>query len=106
MDVFPKLSEAERQNVRYANTHAGAYLERLHRSSDAGARGWYLALEALALETLRWRAAMQNMYIQAWRSMIESNRATMTQIARNLAPSARYEYDPRTGAYSRYVPYY
>ena len=48
---------------------------------------------------------MQNMYIQTWRSMIESNRATMTAIARNMAPSGRYEYDPRTGGYDRYVPY-
>ena len=36
----------------------------------------------------------------------ESNRATMTQIARNLAPSGRYDYDPKTGGYNRYTPYY
>jgi hypothetical protein len=106
LEVFPGLSEAERQNVIYKNEHTGAYLERLHRSSNVDARSWYLALEALTLETFRWRAAMQNMYIQTWRSMIESNRATMTQIARNLAPSGRYEYDPRTGGYDRYVPYF
>ena len=106
LDVFPGLSEAERQNVIYKNANMGAYLERLHRSPNVDARSWYVALEALTLETLRWRAAMQNMYIQTWRSMIESNRATMTQIARNLAPSGRYEYDARTGAYDRYVPYF
>jgi hypothetical protein len=105
-DVFPGLSDAERQDVTYKNQHMGAYVERLHQSPNANARGWYLALQTLALETLRYRAAMQNMYIQTWRSMIESNRATMTQIARNLAPSARYEYDPRTGGYDRYVPYF
>jgi hypothetical protein len=105
LEVFPGLSDAERQNVIYKNEHTGAYLERLHRSPNVDARSWYVALEALTLETFRWRAAMQNMYIQTWRSMIESNRATMTQIARNLAPSGRYEYDARTGAYDRYVPY-
>ena len=105
-DVFPGLSDAERQDVTYKNQRMGAYVERLHQSPNANARGWYLALQTLALETLRYRAAMQNMYIQTWRSMIESNRATMTQIARNLAPSARYEYDPRTGGYDRYVPYF
>lgn len=105
LEVFPGLSEAERQNVIYKNAQTGAYLERLHRSPNVDARTWYVALEALTLETFRWRAAMQNMYIQTWRSMIESNRATMTQIARNLAPSGRYEYDARTGTYNRYVPY-
>lgn len=106
LEVFPSLSDSERQNVIYKNEHTGAYLERLHRSPNVEARTWYLALQALTLETLRWRAAMQNMYIQTWRSMIESNRATMTQIARNLGPSGRYEYDARTGGYDRYVPYY
>ena len=106
LDVFPGLSEAERQNVIYKNVHMGAYLERLHQSPNGNARLWYVALESLTLETLRYRAAMQNMYIQTWRSMIESNRATMTQIARNLAPSGRYEDDARTGAYDRYVPYF
>jgi hypothetical protein len=106
LDVFPGLNDAARQDVIYKNQHTGVYLERLHQSPNVNARGWYLALEALTLETLRWRAAVQNMYIQTWRSMIESNRATMTQIARNLAPSGRYEYDARTGSYDRYVPYY
>jgi hypothetical protein len=106
LDVFPTMSDAQRQNVSYTNEHTGAYLERLHQSRDVNARTWYLALESLALETLRYRATLQNMYIQTWRSMIESNRATMTQIARNLAPSGRYEYDPRTGGYNRYTPYF
>ena len=106
LDVFPALSDAQRQQVSYTNEHMGAYLERLHQSRNADARTWYLALQSLALETLRYRATLQNMYIQTWRSMIESNRATMTQIARNLAPSGRYEYDARTGAYDRYVPYF
>ncbi|AHG93409.1 hypothetical protein J421_5874 (plasmid) [Gemmatirosa kalamazoonensis] len=105
LQVFPGLTDAQRQDVIYKNEHTGAYLERLHQSPDANARGWYLSLEALTLETFRYRAVMQNMYIQTWRSMIESNRATMTQIARNLAPSGRYEYDARTGAYDRYTPY-
>ena len=105
LDVFPGLSSGEQQNVIYKNTNTSAYLETLHRSPNVDARSWHLSLQALALETLRWRAAMQNMYIQTWRSMIESNRATMTQIARNMAPSGRYEYDARTGAYNRYVPY-
>ena len=106
LEVFPGLSDGERQNVLYKGQHNGAYIERLHRSPSVDARSWYLGLEGLALETLRYRAAMQNMYIQTWRSMIESNRATMTNIARNLAPSGRYEYDPRTGGYDRYVPYF
>jgi hypothetical protein len=106
LEVFPGLRDAERQNVIDKNEHMGGYVERLHRSSNVDASTWYIALEALTLETFRWRAAMQNMYIQTWRSMIESNRATMTQIARNLAPSGRYEYDPRTGGYDRYVPYF
>ena len=105
-DVFPGLSDAQRQDVSYRNEHTGAYLEQLHQSPNVNARTWYYALQMLALETLRYRAAMQNMYIQTWRSMIESNRATMTQIARNMAPSARYEYDPKTGGYDRYVPYF
>jgi hypothetical protein len=105
-EVFPGLSDADRQNVIYKNLHMGAYVERLHRSPNVDASSWYLALESLTLETFRWRAAMQNMYIQTWRSMIESNRATMTQIARNMAPSGRYEYDPQTGGYDRYVPYF
>jgi hypothetical protein len=92
--------------VTYTKEHTGAYLERLHQSRNANARAWYLSLESLALETLRYRATLQNMYIQTWRSMIESNRATMTQIARNLAPSGRYDYDPKTGGYDRYVPYF
>jgi len=106
LDVFPGMSDAQRQNVSYTNEHTGAYLERLHQSPNGSARVWYVALESLALETLRYRATLQNMYIQTWRSMIESNRATMTQIARNLAPSGRYDYDPRTGGYSRYTPYF
>ena len=105
LEVFPGMSEADRQNVVLQNQHVTDYLERLHGSSNPNARSWYLALQALALETLRWRAAMQSMYVQTWRSMIESNRATMTAIARNMAPSGRYEYDPRTGGYDRYVPY-
>ena len=106
LDVFPTLSDAQRQNVTYTKEHTGAYLERLHQSRNANARAWYVSLESLALETLRYRATLQNMYIQTWRSMIESNRATMTQIARNLAPSGRYDYDPKTGGYDRYVPYF
>ena len=105
-EVFPTLSDAQRQQVSYTNEHMGAYVERLHQSRNVDARTWYLALESLALETLRYRATLQNMYIQTWRSMIESNRATMTQIARNLAPSGRYDYDPKTGGYHRYVPYF
>jgi len=92
--------------VSYNNKYTGAYLDRLHQSPDVNARTWYLALQSLSLETLKYRATLQNMYIQTWRSMIESNCATMTQIARNLAPSGRYDYDPRTGGYSRYVPYF
>jgi hypothetical protein len=106
LDVFPTMSDAQRQGVSYENKQTDSYLERLHQSRDANARGWYLGLQALALETLRYRATLQNMYIQTWRSMIESNRATMTQIARNLAPSGRYDYDPKTGGYNRYVPYF
>jgi hypothetical protein len=106
LDVFPTMSEAQRQAVTYTNDHTGAYLERLHQSRNADARTWYFALQSLALETLKYRATLQNMYIQTWRAMIESNRATMTQIARNLAPSGRYDYDPRTGGYDRYVPYF
>jgi len=106
LDVFPTLTEAQRQAVSYTNDHMGAYLERLHQSRNADARTWYFALQSLALETLKYRATLQNMYIQTWRAMIESNRATMTQIARNLAPSGRYDYDPRTGGYDRYVPYF
>ena len=106
LDVFPTLTEAQRQSISYENRQTDSYLERLHQSRDANARGWYLALQSLALETLRYRAQLQNMYIQTWRAMIESNRATMTQIARNLAPSGRYDYDPKTGGYNRYTPYY
>jgi len=86
LDVFPTMTDAQRQNVSYTKEHTGAYLERLHHSRNVDARSWHLALESLALETLRYRATLQNMYIQTWRSMINSNRATMTQIARNLAP--------------------
>jgi len=106
LEVFPGLSESGRQNVTLQNQQVTSYLERLHGSSNADARSWYVALEALTLETLRWRAAMQNMYIQTWRSMIEGNRATMTNISRNMAPAGRYEYDPRSGGYDRYVPYF
>src|SRR5262249_27262063 len=34
LEVFPALSEAERQNLIYKNEHMGAYLERLHRSPN------------------------------------------------------------------------
>jgi hypothetical protein len=103
--VFPGLGEAERQNVILNKQQVTGYLERFHGSPNPDARSWYLALEALTLETLRRRASMQNMVIQTWRSTIESNRATMVNIARNMAPSGRYEYDPRTGGYDRYAPY-
>jgi hypothetical protein len=102
-DVFPTLSEDRRRQVIADNEHMGAYIACLR--GDAVGRLWVNGLEALTLETLRWQMSLQNQYFAAWRSMLESSRATSLNIVGNMAPSGRYEHDPVTGGYDRYVPY-
>ena len=62
-------------------------------------------LEAIQLLRLRqWNDARQ-LEIRALSNLQASHHETMMMIIDNLRPSGRYEYNPVTGRYDRYVPY-
>ncbi len=60
--------------------------------------------EALRLEALKQRQAGQDLTLRAISSMRAKQHETIMLIIGNIAPSGRYEYNPATGRYDRYVP--
>ena len=91
---FPKLDPAQRERLVAMVPAPGADAQQ--RARD---------LEAIQLLRLRqWNDARQ-LEIRALSNLQASHHETMMMIIDNLRPSGRYEYNPVTGRYDRYVPY-
>lgn len=61
--------------------------------------------EAVALEVLRRRQAEHDQMMRMMAGAQREHHETMMLIIRNIGPTGRYEYNPATGRYDRYVPY-
>jgi hypothetical protein len=60
---------------------------------------------AIQMEILRQRQANFNVTIREINRMQAEHHELMKEIIRNFGPTGRYEYNPATGRYDRYVPY-
>jgi hypothetical protein len=102
---FPKLDRAERERLAAKNEAPGLYVERMWQAPGADARLSARDLEAIHLARLQqWNDARQ-LEIRALSNLQASHHETMMLIIDNIRPSGRYEYNPSTGRYDRYVPY-
>jgi hypothetical protein len=61
--------------------------------------------EALRLLMLRMRHDNNQQFLQGLSDAQARHHALMMEIMRNVGRSGRYEYNPATGRYDRYVPY-
>ena len=92
---FPNLTKDEREQLAAANTKMTRDLARQRQASHTQAIHMLMLqqafdarqLEILAISNIRAKGHEVNM-----------------QIINNLRPSGRYEYNPATGRYDRYVP--
>jgi hypothetical protein len=62
-------------------------------------------LEAIQLLRLQQRNDERQLQIRALSNLQASHHETMMSIIDNIRPSGRYEYNPASGQYDRYVPY-
>lgn len=93
---YSKLSKEDRDKLTSVNNQMVQEIERMrHASSNQAIQMLILQqafdarqLEILTMSNIRAKAHEVNM-----------------QIIRNIGPSGRYEYNPSTGRYDRYVPY-
>jgi hypothetical protein len=91
---FPKLSQTERE--RPPDTA---------RAPGEGTRPGGQDAEAIHMARLQqWNDARQ-LQIRALSNLQASHHETMMLLIDNIRPSGRYEYNPSTGRYDRYVPY-
>ena len=60
--------------------------------------------EALRVAMLRLRFGQQQQFLRDLSDAQARHHETMMVIIRNMRPSGRYEYNPSTGRYDRYVP--
>jgi hypothetical protein len=89
-EEFPKLSQAER--------------ERLRPVPVAQARLSAREQEAIHLLVLQQYNDARQLQIRALSNLQAKHHETMMMIIHNIRPSGRYEYNPSTGRYDRYVP--
>jgi hypothetical protein len=62
-------------------------------------------MQAIQLEILRLRKANSQVTIREINRLQAQHHELMMEIIRSIAPSGRYEYNPATDRYDRYVPY-
>ena len=102
---FPKLDRAQRERLAARDEAPGRYTERVRQAPGADGRPSARDLEALQRARLQqWNDARQ-LQIRALSNLQASHHETMMWIIANMRPSGRWEYNPATGRYDRYVPY-
>ena len=101
---FPKLNRAEREMLAAKNQVPAHYVEPSNQSPAGDARLSARDLEALQLARLQQLNDARQLEIRALSNLQASHHETMMMIIDNLRPSGRYEYNPVTGHYDRYVP--
>jgi hypothetical protein len=102
---FPRLSRTDRERPDARNQTPGPFVEHLRQAPGADARLRARDQEAIHLAQLQqWNDARQ-LQIRALSNLQASHHETMMLIIDNIRPSGRYEYNPATGRYDRYVPY-
>jgi hypothetical protein len=102
---FPKLDRAERERPAARNQAPGQYAERPSQAPGADVRLSARDLEAIQLARLQQYNDARQLEIRALSNLQASHHETMMLIIDNIRPSGRYEYNPATGLYDRYVPY-
>lgn len=104
-EVFPRLTPAERDRLIVRNEPPLPAVENLHGRSVEEAQARLKNREAIQRTHLQqWHEARQQ-EIRAGSHLQASHHELMMTIIDNLRPSGRYEYNPATGRYDRYVPY-
>jgi hypothetical protein len=93
---FPKLSKEERKRLAAANTVALQDIERLRQSANA---------QAIHMRMLQQAFDARQLQILALSNIQAAGHQTNMCIIDNIGPTVRYEYNPDTGRYDRYVPY-
>ena len=91
---FPKLTPAERDRLIAGDLAPGADAQQRAREQEA--------IHMLMLQQLNDSRQLQ---VRALSNLQASHHETMMLIINNIRPSGRYEYNPATGRYDRYVPY-
>jgi hypothetical protein len=61
--------------------------------------------DGIQMQVLRMRQEQHNQMMRMLSDARARHHETMMTIIRNIGPSGRYEYNPSTGRYDRYVPY-
>ena len=102
---FPKLNRAEREMLAAKNQVPAHYVEPSNQSPAGDARLSARDLEALQLARLQQLNDARQLEIRALSNLQASHHETMMWIIANMRPSGRWEYNPATGRYDRYVPY-
>jgi hypothetical protein len=94
-EVYPKLDPAERDRLAARPSPPGA---------DPGqARQFARDAEAIRLLKLQQWNDARNLQIRAISNAQARHHETMMHIINNMRPTGRYEYNPATGRYDRYV---
>src|SRR5262245_29131470 len=62
-------------------------------------------MQAIQMEILRQRQASFDVTIREINKLQAQHHELMKEIIRNIGPTGRYEYNPATGRYDRWVPY-
>jgi hypothetical protein len=102
---FPKLAQAERVRLAARNEAPGLYVESMGPAPGSDARVSARDVEAIHRARLQqWHDARQR-EIRSLSNLQASHHENMLLIIDNMRPSGRYEYNPSTGRYDRYVPY-
>jgi hypothetical protein len=73
-------------------------------SSAADAQRRARELQAVQLEVLRQRQAANQATLRELSDLQSRHHELMMQIIGNIRPTGRYEYNPATGRYDRFVP--
>jgi hypothetical protein len=90
---FRKLAPAQRERLAAGDPELGADPRQSARD-----------LEAIRLLRLQQWSDARQLQIRALSNLRASHHETMMLIIDNMRPSGRYEYNPATGRYDRYVP--
>jgi hypothetical protein len=101
---FPKLDRAQRERLVARDQAHSPYADPLRQTSEEQARLWAQQQRAIHLAQLQqWNDARQ-LDILGLSNLQAKHHETMMMLIRNIRPSGRYEYNPSTGRYDRYVP--
>jgi hypothetical protein len=95
-DDFPKLCQDQRQKLNSYNTQMIRDLERMRTASNT---------QAIQMLMLQQAFDARQLQILAISNIRAKGHELNMQIIRNFGPTGRYEYNPATGRYDRYVPY-